>query len=105
VGKEDDLPLYLREMIDKLGVLVVISNRLLCSSLEKEVTYVKVTLPNGIYVVGTVGAGYTGLMMDTPNAAELVVAIANSEDLNATPEEKELIKKTAQKIASRYSGH
>ena len=68
-------------------------------------TSVKVTLPNGVYVIGTVGAGYTGLMMDTPNAAELIVAIANSVDLNATSEEKEVIKKTAQKIANRYSGH
>lgn len=64
-----------------------------------------VVLPDGIFIVGKVGVGFTGLIMDTPNAAELIITIADSEDLDATSEEQEVIKKTAQKIASRYSGH
>jgi len=66
---------------------------------------VRVSLPDGVYIVGTVGSGFTGLMTDTPNAAELIIAITNSQELDATKEEKEVLRKTAQRIASRYSGH
>lgn len=64
-----------------------------------------VSLPSETQVIGTVGRGVTSLMLDTPNAAELIVAIVAADEFDASPNEKELLMQTVQKIASRYSGH
>ncbi len=45
------------------------------------------------------------LLVDTPTAAEIILAIAESEAFEANGREKNELRALATKIAVRYSGH
>lgn len=67
-----------------------------------------VGLPRGVDVVinrHNPTDGNCRLLVDTPSAAEIIKALAESDAFKAKPREKAVLLRTASKIAGRYSGH
>lgn len=64
--------------------------------------YFFVSLPPGVHIV-------TGpqmrLIVDTPAAAEIIMAIADGDSFLARLEEKNALRGLGRQIAERYSGH
>lgn len=63
-----------------------------------------VELPKDTYVMLN-GGRHTELLVDTPAAAEIIRAIAESDDFRTRGQERRQLKKLASRIAGRYSGH